>query len=273
MNPRRLVPVLLVLCMTSPLGAQRGGRDDPSPVIRSLVQAMYANDVAAYNKLTLPHPLRSRLTSGGRVNESGLKELKDDPGGLQIKMKRPFEFRGKEAKPGSGGQYPVGTTAHYVVSHRGGPMVMGLVRQPDGWKVDLRWWIAMTDMMAGKEPAKDSPDFAIKSMLMAMLQLDRREAAGFITDARGLDLLFDGAPRQREPSGVMEASVAEMPIVEIGSGEFTPLPTGGVVEGVQTAERKVLVGWFGPIELPFVVRRAGGAWKVEPQPYFALMEQ
>jgi hypothetical protein len=59
---------------------------------------MYANDVASYNKLTLPNPLRSRLTSGGRVNEN--------------------------------------------------------------------------------------------------------------------DLLFDGAPRQREPSGAMEASVAEMPIVE-----------------------------------------------------------
>jgi hypothetical protein len=36
---------------------------------------MYANDVASYNKLTLPNPLRSRLTSGGRVNENGLREL------------------------------------------------------------------------------------------------------------------------------------------------------------------------------------------------------
>jgi hypothetical protein len=35
----------------------------------------------------------------------------------------------------------------------------------------------------------------------------------------------------------------------------------------------VLVGWFGPIELPFVIKRVGGQWKVEPQPYFALMEQ
>ena len=143
-----------VLCATVPLSAQRGGRDDPGPVIRSLVQAMYANDVAAYNKLTMPHPLRSRLTSGGRVNENGLRELKDDPGGLQIKQQRPFEFQGKEANPGANGQYPVGTTGHYVVAHHGGPMVMGLVKQQDGWKVDVRWWIAMTDLMSGKEPAK-----------------------------------------------------------------------------------------------------------------------
>jgi hypothetical protein len=30
-----------------------------------------------------------------------------------------------------------------------------------------------------------------------------------------------------------------------------------VAEGVQAPDRKVLVGWFGPIEIPFVVKRAG----------------
>jgi hypothetical protein len=263
---------LVVIGATLPLSAQRGN-DDPDPVIRALVQAMYANDVAAYNKLTLPNPLRSRLTSGGRVNENGLRELKEDPGGLQIKQKRPFEFQGKETKPGANGQYPVGTTGHYVVAHHGGPMVMGVVKQADGWKVDVRWWVAMTDLMSGKEPPKDSPEFAIKSLLMSMLQLDRRTAARYITDPKGMDLLFDGAPRQREPSGVMEASVAEMPIVELAPGEFTPLPIGGVAQGVQSPDRKVLVGWFGPIEMPFVVHRTGTEWKIEPLPYFALMEQ
>ena len=273
MVSRRVLAIALAMLAAVSVSAQRGGRDDPSSVIRSLVQAMYANDVAAYNTLTIPHPLRSRLTSGGRVNENGLRELKEDPAGLQIKQQRPFEFQGKEARPGPGGEYPVGTTAHYVAAHHGGPMVVGLVRQADGWKVDLRWWIAMTDLMSGKEPAKGSPEFAIKSLLMAMLQLDRREAVRYITDPKGMDLLFDGAPRQRDPSGVMEASVAEMPIVELSPGEFTPLPTGGVVEGVQAADKKIMVGWFGPIELPFVVHKAGSDWTIDPLPYFALMEQ
>ena len=272
MHRRHALSLLLAFCATLPLTAQRGGRDDPSPVIRSYMTAMYSNDVATFNKLTLPHPLRSRLTSGGRVNEDALRQLTEDPGGLQIRQQRPFEFQGKEAKLGANGQYPIGTTGHYVVSHRA-PMVMGLVRQADGWKIDVRWWIAMTDLMSGKEPAKDSPEFAIKSLLMSMLQLNRSDAARYITDAKGMNLLFDGAPRQREPSGVMDASVAEMPIVELEPGEFTPLPTGGVAEGVRTPDRKVLVGWFGPIELPFVIKRMGSEWKVEPQPYFALMEQ
>ena len=106
-----------------------------------------------------------------------------------------------------------------------------------------------------------------------MLQLDRRGAARYITDAKGIDLLFDGAPRQREPSGVMEASVAEMPIVELAPGEFTPLPIGGVAEGVQTPNRRC--SWAGLVRLNCRSwsRRTGSEWKVEPLPYFALMEQ
>ena len=48
---------------------------------------------------------------------------------------------------------------------------------------------------------------------------------------------------------------------------------GPVVEGVSDPNRKVLVGLFGPIEMPFVVRRVSGEWRVEAQPYFDLMNQ
>ena len=36
---------------------------------------------------------------------------------------------------------------------------------------------------------------------------------------------------------------------------------------------KVLVGLLGSVEIPFVVRRVGVEWRVEPQPYFLLIEQ
>lgn len=36
---------------------------------------------------------------------------------------------------------------------------------------------------------------------------------------------------------------------------------------------KVLVGLMGSVEIPFVVRLIGKEWKVEPQPYFALINQ
>lgn len=270
------IGIAAVLLGTTLSGAmplsQRISTDSPELVIRSLVIAMYSNDVAAYQELTMPHPLRSRLTTGGRVNESALKELKDYPGGLQIKERRPLLFKGQPAKPGDDGNYPVGTTAFYSVSHHS-TMVMKLVRAANGWKVDVRWWIAMTEMASGKPPARGSPEFVIRSMLHAMLRLDRGQAARYLTDPRNIDILFTDAPRQREPSGVLDAAVEEMPLVEIGPGEFYPMAMGPVVEGVTDPNRQVIVGLFGPIEMPFVVRRVSGEWRIEAQPYFDLMNQ
>jgi len=268
----RVISIALALCAAVPLAAQRG-QDDPDPVIRSLVKALYATDVKAFEAVTLPHPLRSRLTSGGSVNEDGLRELREDPQGLQIRQMRPFMFQGKPVTLGTNSRYAVGTTALYMVAHHRQPMVMALTRRPEGWKVDLRWWIAMTELMSGKLPPADSPEVAIRSLLAAMLRLDRARAQRYITDARGIELLFGGAPSQREPSGVLDASVGEMPLVEVGAGEFFTMPSGRIVEGSQTPDRKVMVGWFGPVEMPFVLHRAEAGWRVEPEPYFALMNQ
>jgi hypothetical protein len=253
--------------------AAQGEREGPEEVIRALVMAIYGNDVASYNRLTIPHPMRSRLTSGGRVNQERLDALKQDPGGLQIIPKRPPMLRGEKVEADAKGDYPVGTTALFVVAHGRGPMVVTLARRADGWKVDLRWWIAMTELASGREPAQDSPEFAIRSLLEAMLRLDRAAAARFAAPGADMELLFDGAPRQREPSGVLDAAVFEMPLVEIEPGEFARTPTDKVVEGTQAADRKVLVGQFGPVEIPFVVRRVGTAWRVEAEPYFVLMNR
>ena len=265
----------LALCATALLVSRVMAQqvsDSPESVIRSLALAIYGNDVATYEKITLPHPQLSRLTAGGRVNESALQELKQNPGALQIRERRPLLFKGEPATPGPGGAYPVGTTGFYVMAHRS-PMTVTVVKTAQGWKIDPRWWIAMMELATGPGPAKDSAEDVIKSCLFAMLRLDREAATRFLADAREIDLLFLEAPRQREPSGVLEGSLAEMPLVEIAPGEFYPVPVGKVVEGVKDPNRKVLVGLFGPIEMPFVVRRVGSAWRLDAQPYFLLMNQ
>ena len=65
----------------------------------------------------------------------------------------------------------------------------------------------------------------------------------------------------------------EMPLVEVGPGEFYRMPSGRVVEGSASTDRKVIVGQFGPVEMPFELRRVGGEWHVEAEPYFALIER
>ena len=51
------------------------------------------------------------------------------------------------------------------------------------------------------------------------------------------------------------------------------MPSGRVVEGATAADRKVIVGQFGPVEMPFVLRRIGVAWRVEAEPYFRLINR
>lgn len=251
----------------------QGKVDAPEHVIRAMVVAMYSNDVAGYNRVTLPHPMRARLTEGGQRNEEKLKALEEHPQGLQIIPQRPPVFRGEPVSADAKGDYPVGTSALYMVAHGGSPMVVTVVRRVDGWKVDLRWWIALMELASGREPAQDSPDTAIRSLLAAMLRLDREAASRHVATGADMELLFADAPRQREPSGVLDAAVFEMPLVEIEPGEFARTPGGKVVEGSSTADRKVLVGQFGPIEIAFVVTRAGSDWRVAAEPYFRLMLQ
>src|SRR5687768_508360 len=62
----------------------------------------------------------------------------------------------------------------------GGPMVVTIAREPDGWKVDLRWWLAMLDMSSAGPPQEESPDYAIRSLLLALLALKRDEASRFV---------------------------------------------------------------------------------------------
>ena len=130
----RVLAVAAVFGIITSAGAQSS--DSPEPVIRSLMRAMYSNDAVGFQRLTIPNPRISLLTTGGRVNQEALRELDEDPGGLQIIMKRAFENRGAAVKPDPTGRFPVGTTVVYVVAHHRSPIVMVLERQHDGWKFD-----------------------------------------------------------------------------------------------------------------------------------------
>jgi hypothetical protein len=246
--------------------------DSPEAVIRSFVHAMYSNDVVAYEALTLPVPGRERLEKGGVVNVEAKEELEHNPEAVQLRLMRPYQLRGREARREANGEYPVGTTVRFSVSYRN-PMLVSLVRTPEGWRIDLRWWLAMLDMVSGPPPDSDSADYAVRALIASLLDLDRERAAKFVTPDANLDLLFAGAPPEREPSDQLGALLAEMPLIEIGPGEFCRMPSGRVVEGVRRDDMKVLVGLYGPVEMPFVVQRIGTRWRVQPEPYFLLILQ
>ena len=270
MNKASIVAVGLVLSVSAATGVgAQSAKDGPESAILALVRAIYSNDAEAYNKVSVPDPRRSRLTNGGRVNATKLRELEADPQSVQMKKQRPFLFRGQEAAFDASGHYPAGTTALYIVTHGGSPMAVTLVRQADGWKVDLRWWLAMLDLQT-TAPKRDTPEFAARALSAALIAMDRKAAAKYATPGANMDVLFMGA--SRELSGVLDALAQEMPIVELRPGEFYPM-RDRVVEGSSQPDVKVLLGMFGVVEVPFVVRRIGSGWRVEPQPYFGLFNR
>jgi len=166
------------------------------------------------------------------------------------------------------------TTVPRSVHHEPGDSThVSLVRTREGWRIDLRWWLAMLDMASGPPPSPDSAEYAARALIASLVELDRQAAAQFVTPDADLDLLFAGAPSEPEPSDQLGALVVEMPLIEIGPGEFCEMPSGRVVEGVQRDDMKVLVGLYGPLEMPFVVERIGTRWRVQPEPYFLLILQ
>jgi hypothetical protein len=265
--------LLILASLFAAVAAAAQPAASPEDAIRALMRALYADDRAAYEAVTVPHPDRHRLVQGGAVNEEALRELEDDPGMLQIEQVQPFLHQGQPAAPDAEGRLPDGTTTRYMVSDGRSPMIVSLVQRSDGWKVDVRWWLKMIEMAEGMGFTPGTADYAARALTASLVQLDRASAARFVMPGADMELLFAAAPSHPEPSGHLDALVAEMPLVEIGPGEHAVLPTGRVVEGSDGEERRVLVGLLGVVEVPFVVRRVEGEWRVEAEPYFLVLNQ
>jgi len=267
-----LCVVVLVLCMTTAAGASRAAAA-PERAVRDFITALAMHDAQAFARAIRPDPRASRFINPQPLTPDQRTEAVRRLETLQVRPTDDISLRGESVKPDKQGDYPVGTVAHFLASGNGGPALVTLVREPDGWKVDLRWWLAMIDMQSAPAPADGAPDHSIRSLLLALTGLDREEAIRYAVPGADLKVLFAGAPSVREPSGVLEASAMEMPLVEVGAGEFYRLPSGRVVEGSTAADRKVFVGQYGPVEIPFVLRRVGAAWRVEAEPYFMLINR
>jgi hypothetical protein len=262
----------LVLCMPAGAGANRAAAT-PERAVRDFITALAMHDSEAFARAIRPHPRASRFINQTPLTPDQRAEAQRQLETLQVHPTDDVFLRGEPVEADAQGDYPVGTVGHFIAAGSGGPTVVTLVREAEGWRVDLRWWVALLDMASAPPPAPGSPDHTIRSLLVALIGLNRKEAMRFVVPGADVKLLFAGAPSQREPSGVLEASAMEMPLVEVGTGEFYRLPSERVVEGTTTADRKVIVGHFGPVEIPFVLRRVDGAWRVEAEPYFALINR
>lgn len=245
--------------------------DSPEPVIRSFYRAILSGDVATYHKVIVVDPLADRFLPREAPSPDTAREIAMESLQFSLRQTQPFRARGKEVGLDPSGHYPVGTTTRYLASFPRSLTIVTLVRKPDGWKVDMRWWEALVTLTE-EGPPPGSAEYAAKMLTAALVTLQRDEAKKVIVPDGKLEVLFAGAPAAPEPSDQMISLVGEMALVEIGPGEFVQMPSGAIVEGVDDPVKKVLVGLYGPHELPFVVQKVGSEWRVAVEPYFSVIE-
>jgi len=248
--------------------------EGPEDVARRFMQAVYSHDKASFDSAIVPNPRADRLLGKKHLSFAEANEIFRETAAMEFKNVQPFTFRGSPAAAGNDGQYPIGTRVRYMTGYRGTPLVVTVVRAAAGWRVDVRWWLAMIDQGPEPQPKPGTPDFAIKALITALVTDDREHAKDFITPGGDAALLFAEAPAEPDHSDQVVLLALEMPLVEIPPNEFYALPSGRIVEGFRDSTReKLLVGLYGPLEMPFIVRRIGGKWRVVPEPYFKILNR
>jgi hypothetical protein len=247
--------------------------DNPDPAMRAVIQALFAGDQQSLKKHTLPHPKVSLLIAQHPPTGNESKRLIEEARELKFRQVQDYRFKGQPIQRTPSG-YPPGTMARFLAPVRGTLTVFTVVRTTEGWKVDLRWWIEMIEMERRDSVSKESPEYVIKSFLLALLRLNRNEARKFVTPETDINRVFADAPPYAEPSDQLPALTIEMPLVEAGPEESYPLPSGRIGQGSDKPnEQKLLVGLFGPTEMAFEVVKIKNEWKVVGLSYFRLLNQ
>jgi len=119
--------------------------EGPEDVARRFMRAVYSHDKASFDSAIVPNPRADRLLGKKHLSFAEANEIFRETAAMEFKNVQPFTFRGSPAAAGNDGQYPNGTMVRYMTGYRGTPLVVTVVRAAAGWRVDVRWWLAMID--------------------------------------------------------------------------------------------------------------------------------
>lgn len=269
---RRLVSlVLLALCWSGTAVAQVAGPKEAEQAARDFLYALYANDAADVQRRVLPGEDSSALIGRQTLTPVQLETLKTDISRLSLHAGAPPSFDGK-LLPASTASFPVGTKVMYSTSYRGVGMVLPLQHTENGWKVDMRFWLAMLKQR-NVRPEKTDPEIVAKGFLCYLLAKQPEALNQFAAQPIKAD---EYTAANNLPPGDLDHILSlcvEMPIVRARAGERVVLPSGEVAVGDAQADSLVMIGLMGPVEVPFLLKRVGDAWKVVPQKYFEMLRQ
>src|SRR5215467_4932704 len=116
-------------CSTVQSAADRAQSPGIQATIKSLMYAMYSNDVATYQKCIVPEPHSNDLLNADKRLDAGeLKKLRAEVDEMQMRQVSPFTIDGQEVKP----KYPIGTKTTYMAQFRGYLMAIPVVNTESG---------------------------------------------------------------------------------------------------------------------------------------------
>ncbi|HEX9493911.1 MAG TPA: hypothetical protein VGA33_11660 [Thermoanaerobaculia bacterium] len=127
-----------------PAVASEEGSED---VARRFMRAVYSHDKTSFESAIVSDPRADRPLGEKPLSFAEANEIFRETAAMEFKTVQPFTLRGSPATPGSDGQYPIGTMVRYMTGYRGTSLVVTVVRAAAGWRVDVRWWLAMIDQV------------------------------------------------------------------------------------------------------------------------------
>ena len=261
----------LGLFCAAPVLGQTGAAGEPEQAARDFLYNLYANDAAAVRRSTLPGEDSGVLIGPQTFTRSELDKLKTYIDRLPLNVGAPPSLDGKPL-PGSAAPFPVGTKVVYLTQFRGVSFVVPMQRTEDGWKVDVRFWLAMRKQRDVR-PQRTDPEIAAKSFLCHVLA-NKPDALNQFT-AQPIDG-EEYTAANNLPLGDLDQILSlcvEMPVVRARTGERVVLPSGDVVVGDSETDSLVMIGLMGSVEVPFLLKRVDDVWKVVPQKYFEMLRQ
>ena len=233
-------------------------------VVGQYLFTLYSNDRIENEKTTVPHPASAAAEGRAKLTGEDLLLVHKEISGLRLSFEEPFLYHGKKVTPDKTGAYPVGTSVCFKTQSRGTVLVIPVAKLATGWKVDVRFWLAMS-----KEYQENDPESVIRKFLYCLVARNENELKKLVVAGSDLRPLLAGkAPFE----DVYFALVAEMPIVEALAGDGMLLADGkAVVAQTATGQAKWFSGLYAHKKLVFELRQEEQQWRAVPKDYLSVI--
>ena len=251
----------LVVALAAPARAD----DEPKRVAHTALMALLRGDAAAFTRVTLPTEGVDALLRSMTPTPDRKAQVEEQLERVRLSSQMPPLFPGEPIEDER--RAPAGTRIVYVTQLGGALVPVVVVKTEKGWLVEPRYWVAER-RQATSTPDMAAPETVAKRFLFHIVNDDADELKALSAQPETVDDLTRNNSMAGADRGHVAALCMEMPATRARTGEKVRLPAGTVVAATDGSDEAIVVALLGSVEVPFMLKRVKGQWKVVPQPYF-----